>query len=90
MKALLFHLKFVIFFLTLGEPLPIAIYGFSMLEMLGDVYAIGGKGSGGYQSDIYQLSCSSGLCNWTTTLNQQLNVAREYPVAIPVQNHFCT
>ena len=60
-----------------------------MLEMLGDVYAIGGKGSSGYQSDIYQLSCSSGLCNWTT-LNQHLNVARAYPVAIPVQDNFCS
>ena len=88
MKALLFHLFF--FLLTLGPPLPKAITGFSMLEMDGDVYAFGGYASGeGYQSAIYQLSCSSGLCSWTT-LNQQLTVARTNPVAIPVQDHFCT
>ena len=70
-----------------------------MLEMHGDVYVIGGEvicsacednvfGSDP-QSAIYQLSCSSGLCNWTT-LNQHLNVARAYPVAIPVQDNFCS
>ena len=61
-----------------------------MLEMHGDVYAIGGTipGSGGEQSAIYQLSCSSGICSWTT-LNQQLQVARSNPVAIHVQDNLC-
>ena len=87
--AFSFHFVFCSFFLILGPPLPKAICGFSMLEMHGDVYAVGGKGSGGYQSAIYRLSCSSGLCSWST-LNQQLNVARAYPVAIPVQDNFCS
>ena len=70
--------------------MPKAIYGFSMLEMDGDVYAFGGYASGeGYQSAIYQLSCSSGLCSWTT-LNQPTKVGRDHQVAIPVQDHFCT
>merc|ERR1712037_1012784 len=56
--------------------------------MHGDTYVIGGYG-GGVQSSIYQLSCSSGLCSWTT-LNQQLKVARQCPVAIAVQDNFCT
>ena len=77
------------FLLTLGPPLPKAIRGFSMLEMHGDVYAIGGTGSGGDHSAIYQLSCSSGICSWTT-LNQQLKVARSRPVAIAIQDHLCT
>jgi len=70
-----------------GPPLPKAIEGFSMLEMHGDTYVIGGYG-GGYNSAIYQLSCSSGLCSWTT-LNQQLKVGRRYLVAIAVQDNLC-
>ena len=89
MKTLLFHLFFS-FLLTLGPPLPKAIHSFSMLEMNGDTYVIGGwDSSNAIQSSIYQLSCSSGLCSWTT-LNQQLKVARSYPVAIAVQDNFCT
>ena len=87
MKTLLFHLFFS-FLLTLGPPLPKATLEFSMLEMHGDTYVIGGTGSG-YQSSIYQLSCSSGLCSWTT-LNQQLKVARRLFVAMPVQDNSCT
>jgi hypothetical protein len=60
-----------------------------MLEMNGDTYVIGGWHGNALQSSIYQLSCSSGLCSWST-LNQQLKVARESPVAIPVQDNFCT
>jgi hypothetical protein len=87
MKALLFHLFFS-FLLTLGPPLPKAIEGLSMLEMHGDTYVIGGS-SGAYESSIYKLSCSSGLCSWTT-LNQQLKVGRSHLVAMPVQDNFCT
>ena len=59
--------------LTLGPPLPKALYSFSMVEIHGDAYAIGGDGGSGNdeESSIHQLSCSSGLCSWTT-LNQQL------------------
>ena len=42
MKALLFSFIFFSFLLTLGPPLPKAIGGFSMLEMHGDTYVIGG------------------------------------------------
>merc|ERR1719350_498426 len=69
-----------------GPPLPKAMYGFSMLEMNGDTYVIGGESSSAYdKSSIYKLSCSSGLCSWTT-LNQQLKVGRAWLVAMPVQN----
>ena len=88
MKAFAFSSFIFPFLLTLGPPLPKAIYRFSMLEMDGDVYAIGGYASG-HLSAIYQLSCSSGVCSWTT-LDQQLKVARTYPVAIPVQDNSCT
>ena len=87
MKTLLFHLFFS-FLLTLGPSLPKALSYFSMLEMNGDTYVIGGESSF-VESSIYQLSCSSGLCSWTT-LNQQLQVGRQYPVAMPVQDNFCT
>ena len=87
MKALLFHL-FFLFLLTLGPQLPKAIREVSMLEMNGNTYVIGGW-DGSTQSSIYKLSCSSGLCSWTT-LNQQLKVARNYLVAMPVQDNFCT
>ena len=60
-----------------------------MLEMNGETYVIGGSSSSGYESSIYKLSCSSGLCSWTT-LNQQLKVARQNTVAIAVQDNFCT
>ena len=81
-----FHL-FFFFLLTLGPPLPKALAYISMLELKGDTYVIGGH-SGAYESSIYKLSCSSGLCSWTT-LNQELKVARSFSVAIPVQDNFC-
>ena len=52
--------------------------------MLGDVFVIGGRDIDlEEQSSIYQLSCFSGLCSWST-LSQQLKVGRINPVAIPV------
>jgi hypothetical protein len=88
MKALLFSFIFL-FLLTLGPPLPKAISGFSMLEMHGDTYVFGGSDESFYsQSLIYQFSCSSGLCSWTT-LNMQLKFGRHDFVAIPVQDNFC-
>ena len=91
MNSLIFYLLIFFFFLlTLGPPLPKALYDFAMLEMLGDVYVIGGVASNGaHQSSIYQLSCSSGLCSWTI-LNQHLKVARNRLVAIAVPDLLCT
>ena len=94
MKELcVFFNLFFSFFPTLGPPLPKAIEGFPMLEMNGDTYVIGGMQSWGQsndaQSSIYQLSCSSGLCRWST-LNQQLKDARGLLVAIAVQDNYCT
>jgi hypothetical protein len=78
------------FLLTLGPPLPKALYGFSMLEIHGDVYLFGGEDNGyNHNSAIYQLTCSSGICSWST-LNQELKVAREGTVAISVPDNFCT
>ena len=88
MKEIFFHLPFLL--LTLGPPLPTTLYGFTMLEIHGDVYIFGGRDSGYvYQSSIYQLSCSSELCSWST-LNQQLKLGRNYLVTIQVQDNFCT
>ena len=90
MNSLIFYLLIFFFLLTLGPPLPKALYDFAMLEMLGDVYVIGGVASNGaHQSSIYQLSCSSGLCSWTI-LNQHLKVARNRLVAIAIPDLLCT
>ena len=58
-----------------------------MLEIHGDAYIFGGD-DGGYDSAIYKLTCSSGICSWST-LNQELKVGRYYTVAIPVPDTFC-
>ena len=78
-------------FYTLGPPLPKEIEEFATLEMHGDVFVFGGRDVDlEEQSSIYQLSCFSGLCSWST-LSKQLKVARINPVAIPVTegNHQC-
>ena len=60
-----------------------------MLEIHGDVFLFGGTDSGNVDnSAIYQLSCSSGICNWAT-LNQGINVARQGTVAILVPDSIC-
>ena len=74
--------------LTLGPPLPKALYGISIVEIQGDAFLFGGY-SGGYNAAIYQLTCFSGICSWST-LNQELKVGRRYTVAIPVPDNFCT
>ena len=65
-----------------------------MLEIHGDAYIFGGSGGdyndGSYHnSAIYKLTCSSGICSWST-LNQELKVARGETVAIRVPDNFCT
>ena len=76
-----------LFLLTLGPPLPKALSGLSVLDFHGDAYIFGG--SYPYNSAIYQLTCSSGICSWST-LNQELKVARRSTVAIRVPDNFCT
>ena len=84
------HLFNIYFLLTLGPPLPKALCCFSIVEIQGDAFLFGGMASGyNYNSAIYQLTCSSGICSWST-LNQELKVARFYTVAIPVPDNFCT
>ena len=84
--SLTFHFLFL---LTLGPPLPKALSGLSVLDFHGDAYIFGGEDSGyNYNSAIYQLTCSSGICSWST-LNQELRVARYDTVAIPVPDNFC-
>ena len=77
--------------LTLGPPLPKALDSFSMVEIHGDAFVFGGEyysGDWKYNSAIYQLTSSSGICSWST-LNQELKVARRYTVAIQVPDTFC-
>ena len=83
------HCFFTSFFflLTLGPALLKALYGHSLLEIQGDVFLFGGADSD-YNSAIYQLSCSSGICS-LASLNEGLNVARYYTVTIHVPDSFC-
>ena len=71
-----------------GPALPKDLEGPSILEIQGDAFLFGGKGSGGSNSAIYQLSCSYGICSWAT-LNQGLKVGRQETVGIPVPDSFC-
>ena len=82
------HLFNIYFLLTLGPPLPKALNGVSIVEIQGDAFSFGGY-DGGSNSAIYQLTCSSGICSWST-LNQELKVGRYWTVAIPVPDNFCT
>ena len=81
--------------LTLGPVLPEALDKISMVEIQGDAFVFGGYGGGSggqsnwiYNSNIFQFSCSSGNCSWST-LNQELKVGRSSTVAIPVPDTFC-
>ena len=71
--------------------MPKALSGHSIVEIQGDAFLFGGEDSGWnwlVNSAIYQLTCSSGICSWST-LNQELKVARAWTVAIPVPDYFC-
>ena len=85
-KAISFTIPFSSL-LPLGPPLPKALYDPFMLEIHGDAFVFGGY-NWGTNSAIYQLTCSSGICSWST-LNQELKVARLSTVAIPVPDTFC-
>ena len=74
--------------LILGPDMPKALYGHSLLEIQGDVFLFGGHDGGSENSAIYQLSCSSGICSWSA-INQALQVARYYTVAIIVSDTLC-
>ena len=86
MKGNFFN-SFYSFLLTLGPALPKTLYGHSMVEIHGDAFVFGGYPYP-YNSAIYKITCSSGICSWST-LNQELKVARYWTVAIPVPDTFC-
>ena len=76
--------------MKLGPALPKALQGSSMVELGENLYIIGGQTNdgSGVQNEIHQLSCFSGLCSWTTLI-QQLKVPRGSLVAIPIDDTFC-
>ena len=60
-----------------------------MVEIQGDAFLFGGNRHGNiYNKAIYQLTCSSGICSWST-INQELKYARYDTVAFVVPDHFC-
>ena len=89
MKGIFIYKYFFSLSLMLGPPLPKVLAEHSMVEINGDAYIFGGESYyGDWNSAIYRLSCSSGICSWST-INQELKVARSYTVAIPVPDTFC-
>ena len=82
------HLFNIHFLLTLGPLLPKVLEGPSIVEIQGDAFLFGGYHGGNYNSAIYQLTCSSGICSWST-LNQEMKIGRRNIVAIPVPDNFC-
>ena len=69
--------------------MPKKIYHPSVAELGNDLYTLGGYSpEGGYQAAIHKLSCTSRVCTWNT-INQQLQVAKAYSVAIVVEDSFC-
>ena len=72
-------------FLSSGPSLPKKIYGLSMIDFMGDLYAIGGFSEDAIEKAIYKFSCVSGNCQWTI-LSQHLKVARGSTLTIPVSN----
>ena len=72
--------------LTLGPSSPIKMGHHSLLEVHGDAFIFGGQSS--YNRAIFQLTCSSGICSWST-LNQAVKNPRDSMVAIRVPNSFC-
>ena len=79
--------KFTFFLLTLGPPLPKVLSSFSLVEIQGDAFIFGGY-FGQFNSAIYQLTCSSGICSWST-INQELKNARFGTAAILVPDTLC-
>ena len=70
--------------------MPKALLGHSMLEIQGDLFVFGGSDENwNMQSAVHKMSCSSEVCSWTT-INQELNVARNSLVAMTVPDYFCT
>ena len=57
-----------------------------MVEMEGDLYVIGGFDGETVQNSIHRLRCSSGICRWTT-MKQELQVSRSYPIAILITDN---
>ena len=78
-------------FVQSGPALPILLIYHAMVEVGGNLYIFGGyiPDGGGYQKNIYKLTCVSRYCEWTT-LEQQMKVARGFLVVIPVDDSFCT
>ena len=69
--------------------MPKGLSGHSMLEIQGDLFVFGGYLPYSSQSEIHKMSCSSGICSWTS-INQELKVARSLLVAISVPDYLCT
>ena len=88
------RILFSFIFTTLGPPLPKRILNHSMVEVMGDLFVLGGENADSShlnawnsQKYIYKLHCSSEECAWKT-LNQELKVPRREFVAIPVMDSF--
>ena len=78
-----------LFLCILGPRMPKSFGGHSAVQFGEDLYTFGGwYGYLKYETAIHRLSCSSRVCTWTT-MTQQLKVARNSLIAIPVIDSLC-
>ena len=85
------------FLLISGPALPQALSVPSMVNLQRDAYLFGGLNgnaafASSFNSAIYQLSCSSGICSWSTIIHHpspHIILGRRWPVTIPVPDYFC-
>ena len=75
------------FSLKLGPAMPKKLIGHSMIGYgQEELITIGGMDRHkNFQKHFYRLTCSSGICKWST-MNQKLKDARSVFVAIPLKN----
>ena len=68
--------------------MPKKLYLQSAVEVVGDLYLIGGSDYDNEMNFIQRMSCSARVCT-LTTMTQKLKVARGAAVGIKIPRSFC-
>merc|ERR1719270_891683 len=70
-----------------GPSLPKAMRGLSMITIDNDGFVFGGY-DGGYNKEVFKISCANKNCQWSTT-DKVLDNGRLDTVAIPISPTLC-